>query len=133
MILGGAGNDRIAGGLGADNMSGGDGHDIFVLEMPDVSFDRISGFDSLFDTLEVSRSEFGFDIGDDQGVPGWFIANSSGLASDGGNETTRFIYSRGLLYFDADGTGAADAIALSVIATIPGSGPLSASDFLVVA
>ncbi len=60
-----------------------------------------------------------------------FITNASGLASDGGDVTTRFIYnnSTGFLMFDADGAGGSSGAAVARFVGLPAIG---IADFTVV-
>ena len=130
-LYGNAGNDLLIGGEGLDRLYGGAGADVFVLANNEADRDIIADF-ALDDQLQLS-------IGG--GVDGLFagvaltgmqfVSNSSGLAADGGDGTTRFVYNAttGLLYFDSDGSGAASNM---LIATMTGSPALTAADFDIV-
>lgn len=55
-IVGGDGDDRIAGGVGSDVMRGGAGSDTFVFrELDEIAHDRIAGFVSGVDRIDVSE------------------------------------------------------------------------------
>lgn len=133
-ILGGDGDDLIAGGAGDDLIMAGDGGDRILLGSGN---DRIATGDGS-DTLVVSAFDpaslpviTDFISGDDQFVIDHLLAGA-GLA-DGGADTGKLDASRfvagsgftdadqrflletatGTLYYDADGSGAAAAVALA--------------------
>jgi Ca2+-binding RTX toxin-like protein len=106
-IYGMGGDDRLIGGDGIDSLFGGTGKDVFVLQPNGAHYDIINDFVSVDDQVEISASLFGINL-----LPGFLtgkqaIANTTGLATDGGDDSTRFIYNTatGTLFFDADGTG----------------------------
>ncbi len=126
-LFGGAGNDRLIGGAAKDALYGQAGADTFVLQPLQADYDIIGDFVSADDQLEVSKSLFADASLNTSGLTGLqFIVNNNGLASNGGDATTRFVYNstNGYLYYDADGSLAG---ARSVIAVLTGSRPLQLS------
>ena len=113
-ILGGAGNDTINGGLGVDSLTGGAGADTFVYNATTEGQDVITGFNVT--GLASTRDKFSFSSAAFGGfAPGTLPVANFNTAST--NPT--FLYSGGVLSFDADGTlGAGDAVN---IATLTGS------------
>jgi Ca2+-binding RTX toxin-like protein len=108
-LVGSAGNDRLIGGEGVDALFGGTGNDTFVLQPLQANWDNIRDFFAADDQIEISAADFGGGLtaGNLTGLQ--FISNADGLASSGGDSTTRFIYNttNNRLYYDVDGTGAA--------------------------
>ncbi len=132
-LYGQGGNDRLIGGLGADNLYGGAGNDVFVLQKLAADRDTIRDFSHADDQLEISASLFGAGLNAGGVLSGkHFIANTNGLASNGGDSTTRFVFnlSTGALMFDTNGNLSGGAVQ---IATLYSSGTtaaaLDASDF----
>jgi Ca2+-binding RTX toxin-like protein len=128
-LYGAAGNDTLIGGAGLDLLSGGGGQDTFrFTEAPNAgtNVDTISDFVAVDDRLEFSSGAFGALGGWGALQPGAFVKATA--AQDAGD---RLIYDQpnGLLYYDADGTGAA---AQTLVAKLtPGTG-LSLADLFVV-
>lgn len=116
VISGGDGDDYMNGGAGVDWMNGGDGADIFLFNTAlsastnrDVIVDFVTGVD----TIRLDNDIFiglGF-LGDPVGNAWFRLGAAAGDAND------RIIYNRtnGLLYYDADGTGASAQVAFALI------------------
>jgi Ca2+-binding RTX toxin-like protein len=132
ILYGQAGDDRLAGGLGVDSIYGGTGKDTFVLRNSSLDRDVLLDYVAADDTLEVSAALFGGGLKIGVLGAGQFLSNLDGNVANGGSASTRFIYDSdsGLLYFDADGTGAAGKV---LIAQLPSLPSLAFDDILVVA
>lgn len=133
VLYGGAGNDRMVGGAGIDVLVGQAGNDTFVLQHLQIDRDYFNDFNPQDDQIEVSALGFGdptLAIGGLTGLQ--FIANDNGLATNGGDGSTRFIYNttNGYLYFDPDGTNPAPR---ALVAMLTGAPALTINDFNVVA
>jgi Ca2+-binding RTX toxin-like protein len=106
-LTGQAGNDTIDGGAGADKISGGTGVDIFVFaNLAQGGADAISDFTEE-DFLEFDTSVF---------------TSLVGVSAD--NYTNYLNVTKGVLSYDADGTGSSSAIK---IVALKGSGASSVS------
>ncbi len=123
-IYGMGGDDRLIGGDDIDNLFGGTGKDVFVLAAEWSHYDFINDFVSADDQVEISASLFGINL-----LPGFLtgkqaIANTTGLATDGGDATTRFIYNTatGGLFFDADGNVGGGGVRIATFLNNPWSG-----------
>ena len=127
MIYGNAGTDRIVGGSGIDTLFGNVGADVFVLTPTYADRDVIRDFEAA-DQLEVSASLFGGGLAAGSLGANQFTSNGTGVAS---TTDQRFIYNNtnGVLYFDADGSGATARVQIATLTGVPG---LTAIDFTVV-
>lgn len=123
-VLGGLGNDTVDGGVGADldNLFGGAGVDTFVLSKR--ASDNINDFET-GEFLQVSASAFGGGL-----VAGSLLSSQFLIGAGAATAATRFIYSSGDLFFDADGNGL--GVAAVKIATLAGSPSLGTSNFLII-
>ncbi len=102
-LVGGSGADTLVGGEGADQLTGGQGADIFRFATAAEGGDRITGFTSGTDALELSAAGFGGDLvaGMDLGQGDHLVLGTQATQGHG-----QFIYAaNGALYWDADGTG----------------------------
>lgn len=119
-LNGGDGFDQLRGGTGKDTLTGGAGADWFVFDTTPASSsnrDTVADFVSGTDTLQFSQAIFA----------GLATAPLGALAADAfwsgagvtaaHDATDRFIYNTttGLLYYDADGTGAAAATVVALL------------------
>jgi len=136
ILNGGAGNDTLVGALGKDTLSGGTGNDKFLFNaaLSSANIDLIKDFtklagntdkilldDDIFTALGTVSSPTALD------AAAFYVGPAAHDASD------RIIYHKasGALYYDVDGTGAADAVQFATVGA--GTHPtLSASDFFVV-
>jgi Ca2+-binding RTX toxin-like protein len=134
IINGGAGNDKINGGYGNDVLAGGTGKDIFIFKdklNSRSNMDRIADFSVRDDTIQLDNAIF-TKLG--AGTPtaprllseDYFIV---GKAANDENDYIIYDNETGILYYDADGSGAGAAIAFAKIAV---DLPLSRADFLVI-
>lgn len=106
-LAGGDGDDRIAGGAGVDLLNGGLGADIFVFDILNAG-DRISDF-SAEDTLEFDLDVYSMLA--EASLDNWVVGAKALDADD------FLIYnaSKGILYYDANGSGAGGAKAVVTI------------------
>ncbi len=131
MLNGGAGNDLLAGGLGNDTLTGGTGRDSFLFDTVPGSLynvDRITDFNVIDDTIRLENAVFTRLTVTGTLAASAFASNLTGKAMD---SSDRIIYDRddGVLYYDADGTGAGAAVRFATL----GKGlALTAADFYVV-
>jgi Ca2+-binding RTX toxin-like protein len=130
--LGGDGNDTLSGGSGRDLLIGGAGADHFVFDSPIISgnnLDQILDFVKGQDVIDLSAAIF-----TQAGAPG--NLDPSGFVSEPGavahNASQHIVHdtTTGLLYYDADGSGAQQMVAFAQVN--PGQA-LTASDIHVVA
>ena len=100
----GSGNDRIAGGQGVDILTGGLGRDSFVYFAAPEGGDFITDFESGNDQFELH----GLNLTGDA----WFVAGTTATAAQAqviwDSSTNRLLY-------DADGTGAGQAVVLATL------------------
>jgi Ca2+-binding RTX toxin-like protein len=116
-LRGSNGADRLDGGAGRDVLTGGNGADSFVFTAAPglANADTITDFSKPSDTIFLDNADFtGLALGTLRS--GQFAANGSGAATAAGH---RIIQDRddGRLYFDRDGSGAADRRLFAVIDT----------------
>ncbi|KAM3116138.1 PA14 domain-containing protein [Phormidesmis sp. 146-33] len=116
---GGLGNDRLVGGGGFDQLTGGGGNDTFVYRNLTEGGDLITDFTAT-DTFEISA--VGFGSGLVAGVSLSLSAAATGVLVNGnvalGNGPT-FLYSNGVLRFDADGRGAGSEVTIATLQNAP--------------
>jgi Ca2+-binding RTX toxin-like protein len=123
-IFGGDGNDQINGGVGDDRLSGGAGADLFVFA--DAGVDTVVDFAAGSDRIFLDRAVF-TGLGAGALAGDLFARGDTAIDAD-----DRILYNpdTGVLLYDADGSGATDAILFGII-SVP-SGVLGASDFFVI-
>ena len=131
-LIGGGGDDRLLGGLGKDVLTGGLGGDTFVFnDLPASSsnYDTLTDFVSGSDRLEFSRTVFAALAAH---TPAACFVAGAGLAN-ATSADQHLIYNTtsGMLLYDADGNGAAAAVAVALIGTVTHPG-LAATDVLFV-
>jgi alkaline phosphatase len=109
-LVGKAGNDTLVGGEGNDTLIGGGGADVIVFGARTAGTDRVNGFVTGLDAIEVARSGFG--------LTGMAPVAFRGFADrdDAVSGNAAFIYdsASGSLAFDATGGGVADAVVFAV-------------------
>ncbi|MEM6934613.1 MAG: hypothetical protein AAF526_13675, partial [Pseudomonadota bacterium] len=104
-VAGGDGDDLVAGGKGIDKLYGGDGEDqFFFAEFGEENVDRIYGFKLYDDVIALDEDVFTAIDGDN-------IDASLFLGTAAESETETLIYDkkRGEVFYDADGSGNAEA------------------------
>lgn len=115
-LFGRAGNDTLKGGLGQDRLSGGLGDDVFVFAFLAEAGDTITDFNARGnDTIRLSAAAFGNHA---KGA----LTNLEFQSGPGHAATTRDIRilhdkATGTIWFDADGSGATEAVLLAHVQT----------------
>jgi len=125
-IVGNSGANRLDGRAGNDTLTGAAGNDIyaFTTALGATNVDTITGFVSGADRIELSKSIFSaLD-------PGVLAATAFVQAAAASTVNQHIIYNSttGLVFYDADGSGAGAAVAF---AQLTPSQALAASDFRV--
>ncbi|WP_052003613.1 calcium-binding protein [Microvirga sp. BSC39] len=128
-LIAGAGNDKLNGGLLSDALSGGAGKDTFVFNTKldaKANLDKITDFIVKDDTIHLENG-----IMKKVGKAGKLAKDAFQIGSSAKDAEDRIIYNKekGVLYYDADGIGAAKAVAF---ATISKNLKMTASDFFVI-
>ena len=134
-LIGNQGSNVLEGGPGNDYLIGGGGRDTIVYSFSTEGYDRIADFGA-DDLFQISASGFGGGL-----IAGTPLSESAsattGIFVSDANPTSRgtsanFLYnlSTGVLKFDRDGIGAADAIDL---AYLDGTPSLRVDQFTIVA
>jgi len=119
IIATGKGDDTLVGGTGKDKLSGGGGNDTFVF---DTTPDSASNVDTITDfktgdSIELSRAIFAALAAGSLNTED-FVNKPGATASD---PTDYILYDAksGVLYYDADGSGANPAIAFAILTGHP--------------
>jgi Ca2+-binding RTX toxin-like protein len=123
VLQGGDGNDLLLGGLGADEMYSGSGLDRFRwTELAEAGAgDVLVDFASGLDLLVLDAADFGAGL-----TPGLMAGDRLVNGAAATQAHGQFVYDGRVLWWDADGTGAGEAVAL---ATFLNTATLAASDF----
>ncbi len=127
-LAGGAGNDTLTGGAGNDSVFGGAGLDAFRFNAPlsaSGNVDRIADFVAADDVIQLDDTVFA-----GIGPTGALAAGAFRAGAAAGDAGDRIVYDsvHGLLFFDADGTG---AVAPILFATVTPGTAITAADFFV--
>lgn len=127
-LYGYGGDDTIEGGDGKDVLRGGTGADVFVFKSDLIAGneDRIIDYEAGQDQLHLDSSVFAA-LSAGALDANQFHSNTTGLAEDAND---RIIYdsSNGQVYYDADGTGSAEAV---LFVTLTSGLTLDEEDFFV--
>jgi Ca2+-binding RTX toxin-like protein len=114
-IIGNSGANVLAGGLGSDTLTGGSGADKFLFNVMEVAANRDTIIDFSIldgDKIQLSKSVFA-------GLASLSSITVANLVIGGGTQTstTRLTYSNatGILSYDADGLGGAQAVEVALI------------------
>ncbi|MDX2214220.1 MAG: GDSL-type esterase/lipase family protein [Oculatellaceae cyanobacterium bins.114] len=129
-IVGGTGANIITGGAGGDRITGGGGADTFVYRSAAEGGDTITDFTSS-DFIQISASGFGGGLAVGSSLSEG-IAAATGVFVNGATPVgtnANFLFSSGILSFDADGVGAGAAVAIANLGNVT----LTASQFNIVA
>ncbi|MCB8820870.1 calcium-binding protein [Microvirga rosea] len=121
-LKGEAGNDKIYGGLGNDLLTGGANQDIFVFDTKlgrtnaankKVNLDKITDFSVKDDTIHLAKGVFSKIAKKGYLAKGAFFSGTKAHDAD-----DRVIHNKktGALLYDADGTGAKEAIQFATLA-----------------
>ncbi|AUX76907.1 Ig-like domain-containing protein [Sinorhizobium fredii] len=125
-LNGGAGNDILSGGVGRDKLIGGEGADTFLFDVaPDTaSCDRVLDFCAADDLFRLDAAVFA------ALSVGTLDSETLAFGKAASHEDDRIVYdqARGELFYDADGTGGADAVRFAIVSR---GTSLAAEDFLV--
>jgi Ca2+-binding RTX toxin-like protein len=129
ILRGERGADTLIGGDGSDILFGGKGADTFVFDVfgeGTQGLDRIKDFNPRADLIAFDDAVFTA-----LGAPGALVAGAFALGRIATETDDRILYDRknGYLYYDADGSGGLDAVAIAKLAGRPA---LSASDILII-
>jgi Ca2+-binding RTX toxin-like protein len=128
-LSGSGGDDWLNGGSGSDVLSGGPGLDAFVFSNQfggPSDVDRITDFSVRDDTLWLSRRVF-----DEAGPLGRLKSWAFWTGVEAHDSNDRIVYDRGTgaLYYDPDGTGAAQQVQFAQL----GAGlRITSADFLII-
>jgi hypothetical protein len=118
-LRGGAGNDKVYGGTGSDSLYGDAGQDAFVFNTKangTTNVDSIRDFSARDDAVWLDNSVFTA-----VGSNGALKSGAFWRGSEAHDTSDRVIYDRntGTLYYDPDGTGAAEQVAFAKLTTKP--------------
>ena len=127
VLEGGAGNDRLVGALGTDTLSGGTGADTFYFTTAiatAANVDTISDFTHGIDKIDLYHVIY------NHLAIGALNAAQLAFGTTAHDSNDRIVYDKaqGLLYFDADGTGAAAQVEF---AAVKAGTVLTAVDFII--
>jgi serralysin len=144
VIYGNLGTDRLSGGIGNDVLTGGEGFDYLTGEAGIDTFvynavsdgsisEQIGDWQGGVDRLRIDASAFGGGL-----TAGLLAANRLVIGTAANQAFGQFLYNaaNGVLYWDADGTGAGSAVAFTRLFTAAFTQPpaaLAAGDFDIVA
>jgi Ca2+-binding RTX toxin-like protein len=144
IIFGNLGTDRLSGGIGNDVLTGGEGYDYLTGEAGVDTFvynavsdgsisEQIGDWQGGVDKLRIDASAFGGGL-----AAGALAANQLVMGTVANQAFGQFLYNagNGVLYWDADGTGAGAAVAFTRLFTSAFTLPpaaLAAADFDIVA
>ncbi len=126
-LIGNQGSNVLEGGAGNDYLRGGGGSDTFAYRSPNGGYDCIADFGA-DDFFQISASGFGDGLS--AGTPlsksasattGIFVSDAN-PTSRGTNANFLYNFSTGVLKFDRDGIGPADAIDLAYLDGTPSVG-----------
>jgi Ca2+-binding RTX toxin-like protein len=131
-LIGSSAANVITGAGGADTLTGGGGADTFVYQTPAQGSDFITDF-GLDDILQISASGFGGGL--TFGTPlSDGVASSTGVLVNGSTPvgtSANFLYSGGVLSFDADGINPGSPVAIATLSSGPAT--LNPNQFTIVA
>jgi VCBS repeat-containing protein len=135
LLKGGSGRDTLWGGLGSDTLTGGSGKDIFVFDTKPnrkTNLDKIADFKVKDDTLWFDNKVFtklgkkGTEMKPAQLNKDFFII---GAKSKDKNDHLIYDKKKGVLLYDADGSGKGKA---TEVATLSKNLKMTAADFFII-
>ena len=132
VLKGLAGSDTLSGKAGNDTLVGGTGADDFNFDtaLDAVSNrDRITDFNVTADTMQVDLDVFDAFTVANVALSGPAFYRAPGATAHDASDRIIYDTSTGNLYYDPDGTGAADA---TLFVTLAGAPLVTASDFFIV-
>jgi Ca2+-binding RTX toxin-like protein len=137
-LYGGDGDDILNGGEDSDILNGGLGSDVFQFDSPIgasisdpeglTNIDSIQDFTHGQDSIDLSYSVFGSLTAGGNVVAGEFLASADGLALDA-NDYILYNTTTGALLYDADGSGAGEAVQFATLTNKPAT--ITNTDFFV--
>jgi Ca2+-binding RTX toxin-like protein len=130
-MFGGGGDDTLMGGVGADQLTGGAGLDVFRYDFASEGGDTILGYVGADDRLQISVSGFGGGLLQSTNLQatGRYVENVGGTATVAFGQFA-FDTAAGVLWWDADGTGAG---ARTMVADLTGAIGWSVSELQLIA
>jgi Ca2+-binding RTX toxin-like protein len=130
VIDGAAGNDTLNGGLGNDTLIGGAGRDFFVFNsrLGATNIDTVVGYNVADDTMRLENTGIFTALTRTGTLAATAFTNGTGATT----AAHRIIYnaSNGALLYDADGTGATQAVQFATLQGVTGT--LVSADFVVI-
>lgn len=135
VIKGGAGNETLSGGAGKDVLTGGAGKDVFVFDTaPSASnLDQITDFNVADDTIWLDNAVFK-KLGSKGSAlsPAKLNAKFFTIGSQATTKDHYLVYDKvkGILYYDADGSGAGKMV--EIVKLAKNLKTMTAADFLIV-
>jgi serralysin len=128
-LQGQSGNDILMGGAGTDTLSGGAGSDAFVFNIKPsktANLDRISDFNVRYDAIHLDNSVF-----KKIGKVGTLKSQHFEVGSKAGDADDYLVYNRskGILYYDADGSGQGRAVEIALLSN---KAKMTAADIIVI-
>ena len=120
-LAGADGNDTLIGGAGNDTLTGGNGADRFVFNFAlsaTTNKDTITDFTSGTDKIQLSKAVMTA-LGSTLGTlaTGQFWSGAGVVAGHDGDDRIVYNSTTGVLYYDADGSGAGAAVQLALLGT----------------
>ena len=120
-LNGGAGNDTLIGRAGNDTLTGGNGADRFVFNFAlsaTSNKDTITDFTSGTDKIQLSKAVMTA-LGSTLGTlaTGQFWSGAGVTAGHDGDDRIVYNTTTGILYYDADGSGAGAAVQIALLGT----------------
>jgi Ca2+-binding RTX toxin-like protein len=134
MLIGNAGNDTLFGGAGNDRLTGGTEADFFVFDAKlgaRTNVDTITDFSAKDDTIWLDNSIFRKLVSGSEASPKKLSASSFTVGPKAKDKNDYIVYdkAKGVLYYDADGSGKGAAIKF---AQITKGAAITFNDFFVV-
>jgi Ca2+-binding RTX toxin-like protein len=136
-LSGGAGNDTLVGGVGNDVLTGGAGSDWFFFETAlgisngDTIKDFVTGTDKIVLSAKIFSKFKGSSAGSPITADNLVVGAGTTAKANDANDYLIYDTATGLLYYDADGSGAGAAVAF-VKVELTGTAAPAFGDFLVV-
>lgn len=128
-LRGFAGNDILMGGAGSDTLSGSTGSDVFVFNTKPsrtTNLDRISDFNVTYDAIRLENAVF-TKIGRAGTLKSKYF--EAGSRADDKDDYLIYNKTKGILYYDADGSGNKSAVEIAVLSN---KAKMTAADIFVI-
>jgi Ca2+-binding RTX toxin-like protein len=133
-IKGGSGSDKLYGGLGRDVLTGGKGKDAFIFntKASKTNVDKITDFSVKDDSIHLDNKYFS-KLGKKgtEKSPGKLNKDFFTIGSKAKDKNDYVVYDnkKGVLYYDADGSGKGKAVEIAILSK---NLKMTAADFFVV-